>query len=281
MVGQLRFQNALQDGFLQAGQQAFGAEDVLGLVAVLKQLIKDFIRYVFHGCVYFLCIGFTIHLHSLSDRLAGLAGQRPARVPPAGPGRGRLRHRRRERRTGLGRAAALGPGPVQRHRVRCFPAGRRGASGGCGIRLRSGFAVTTRNVIVQGFASGAIALRDNAEALFLDGTSSIAGDILPAAAGRVGGATADARLEELVSFRQVDPRLVGAARRPNPDPRPRLNSPALQVGAAAVPPSDGLLDTGAQYVGAFGDSNWFEEWTFFGPEAHYRVPAAVAGEGGG
>ena len=161
------------------------------------------------------------------------------------------------------------------------PQGRPGASGGCGIRLRSGSAVTARNVIVQGFASGAVALRDNAESLFLDGTSSISGAILHAGAGRDGGAAADARLEGLVSYRRVDPRLGGAALRPNPDPRPRLNSPALQVRAAAVPPSDGLLDTGAQYVGAFGDSNWLEEWTFFGPEAHYRVPAAEAGEGGG
>ena len=33
--------------FCRLGQQAFGAEDVLGLVAVLEQLIQDFIRYVF------------------------------------------------------------------------------------------------------------------------------------------------------------------------------------------------------------------------------------------
>ncbi|MDE0627645.1 MAG: hypothetical protein OXH99_14725 [Bryobacterales bacterium] len=53
MVGQLRFENAFADGFLQAGQQAVRAEDVLGLVAVLKQLDKNFVRYPFHGCFSF------------------------------------------------------------------------------------------------------------------------------------------------------------------------------------------------------------------------------------
>ncbi len=156
-------------------------------------------------------------------------------------------------------------------------AGRAGASGGCGIRLRSGSAITARNVIVQGPASGAIELRDNARSLFLDGTSSISGVILHAGTGRGGSAPEHASLEGLVGHLQVDPLLVTAGHRPNPDPRPRLNSPALQMGAAAVPPSDGLLDTSAQYIGAFGDSNWLEEWTFFGPESDYRAPEAEDG----
>ena len=59
-----------------------------------------------------------------------------------------------------------------------------------------------------------------------------------------------------------------------PDPRPMLGSPTLKVGAAAVPPFDGELDTTAQYVGAFGDSNWLEEWTVFGPESAYEIPVA-------
>ena len=72
-----------------------------------------------------------------------------------------------------------------------------------------------------------------------------------------------------MAHQDVDPMLVSAAHRPNPDPRPRLDSPALKFAIGAVPPSDGLLDTGAQYIGAFGDSNWLEEWTFFGPESDY------------
>ena len=47
----------------------------------------------------------------------------------------------------------------------------------------------------------------------------------------------------------------------------RAQDPALRIGAGAVPPSDGILDTSAQYVGAPGRSNWLEEWTFFGLES--------------
>lgn len=103
---------------------------------------------------------------------------------------------------------------------------------------------------------------------------------MPAPAG-AGSVAADASLAGLVSYWEADPRLPSAVLRPNPDPRSRLNSPALQVGAAAEPPSDGLLDTSAQYIGASGDSHWPEERMFFGAEADYRVPAAEAGEGGG
>ena len=63
--------------------------------------------------------------------------------------------------------------------------------------------------------------------------------------------------------------LVNVAYRANPDPRQLLGSPARRVGAGAVPPSNGMLDSSAQYIGAFGDSNWLEEWTFFGPESDY------------
>ena len=43
--------------------------------------------------------------------------------------------------------------------------------------------------------------------------------------------------------------------------------------------TSGWLDTGAQHIGAFNDSNWLEEWTFFSPESDSRVPEAW--EGGG
>ena len=151
----------------------------------------------------------------------------------------------------------------------------------CGILLRTGSAITARNVIVLGFPAGAIVLRDNAESLFLDGTSSIGGTIFHAGADGADIVQLGEGIKALVGNLDANPMLVSAAYQPNPDPRPRLNSPALKVGAAAVPPSDGLLDTGAQHIGAFGDSNWLEEWTFFGPESDYRVPEAEAGEGGG
>ena len=44
---------------------------------------------------------------------------------------------------------------------------------------------------------------------------------------------------------------------PNPDPRPKPDSPALKA-------------AGEGYLGAFGrKDNWLEEWTVFGPESAY------------
>lgn len=158
--------------------------------------------------------------------------------------------------------------------------GRPALSGGCGILLHRGSALIARNVIVEGYPADAIILRDHAESLFLDGTSSFSNAILHGGAGRASGALLEEGLAALVDYRAVDPLLVSAALRPNPDPRPRLDSPALKAAVAAVPPFDGLLDTSAQCIGAFCDSNWLEEWTFFGSEADYRVPEAEAGDAG-
>lgn len=140
---------------------------------------------------------------------------------------------------------------------------------GAGIVLHSGSAVTARNMIVTGFPVGAIDARDNSPSLFINGTSSIANAILHANSNPSAEGQVIAELAPVITFQDERPRLVNMAYRANPDPRPLLYSPALFVGAAAVPRSDGILDTSAQYVGAFGDSNWLAEWTFFGPESDY------------
>ena len=143
----------------------------------------------------------------------------------------------------------------------------RGAQGG--ILLRSGTAVTARNVLVTGFPAGAIEARDDSLSLFSDGTSSIANAILHANGGQSPDPQIFEGLGGTVGYRDASPRLANVAYRANPDPRPLPGSPALRVGASAVPRSDGLLDTSAQYVGAFGDSNWLAGWTFFGPESDF------------
>ena len=43
-----------------------------------------------------------------------------------------------------------------------------------------------------------------------------------------------------------------------------------------MPPSDDLLDTKAQYIGAFGHANWLEERTFVAREWDSRVPEPAA-----
>jgi len=74
-----------------------------------------------------------------------------------------------------------------------------------------------------------------------------------------------------VGYEDVAPMLTNVRYEGNPDPRPMLGSPALEAGAGSSPPSDGALDTSADFVGAFGTVNWLEEWTFFGDEADYEI----------
>ena len=151
-------------------------------------------------------------------------------------------------------------------------------SHGAGILLRAGSAVTVRNALVMGFASGAINVRDDATSLFFDGTSSIDNAIFRANGRDAADDQVNGGIEAMVGFLDKEPMLVNVRYQANPDPRPMLGSPALAVGAGVVPPSDGVLDTSAQHIGAFGDSNWLEEWTFFGSEADYDTTGEDDGD---
>ena len=147
---------------------------------------------------------------------------------------------------------------------------RDGAHSG-GILLRAGSTVTARNALVMGFAAGAIDVRDDSRSFFIDGTSRIENAIFHDNAGTTGGGQVNGGVEAMVGFLDEEPMLVNVRYQASPDPRPMLGSPALRVGAGAAPPSDGVLDTSAQYIGAFGNANWLEEWTVFGPESDYHV----------
>ena len=139
-----------------------------------------------------------------------------------------------------------------------------------GMRIRVGTAITARNVILTGFGGEALDVRDNSPSFFTNGTSSITNSIIHANGGLVGTAQIVGGVESSVGFMDVAPMLVNVRYEGNPDPRPMPGSPALTVGAAAVPPSDGVLDTSAQCIGAFcNGENWLEEWTFFGDEDDY------------
>ena len=121
----------------------------------------------------------------------------------------------------------------------------------------------------MGFASGAIDVRDKAPSLIGDGTSSIDNAIFHTNGSGTADHQVNGGIETTVDSLDEEPMLVNACYQASPDPRPMLGSPALTVGTGAVPPSDGVLDTNAQDIGVFADSNWLEEWTVFGPEPAY------------
>ncbi len=143
---------------------------------------------------------------------------------------------------------------------------------GDGMRLRRGTAVTVRNLILTSFGGDALDVRDNSPSLFMAGTSSLSNAIIT----NNGDAMADQQIAGGVAgstdFWDLAPQLLNVRYEGNPDPRPVMGSPAIVVGRAATPPSDDrMLETDAQFVGAFGAENWLEEWTFFGSELDYDV----------
>ena len=146
------------------------------------------------------------------------------------------------------------------------------STSGDGMVIGTGSAVTARNLLVTGFGGDALVVRDNSPSFFTNGTSSVDNAILHANGGQKGDlqiASVDSGFDEYIGYLDMAPLLVNVWYEGNPDPRPILGSPALKIGAGAVPPSDGTLNTSAQYIGAFGDENWLEEWTFFGAEVDY------------
>ena len=146
------------------------------------------------------------------------------------------------------------------------------ASSGDGVELGGAAELTAANVVVTGFGGFALDAGTEAEALFVDSTSTLRNAILHGNGNREGEAQIDGDIGSYVDFMDIDPELRNARYEANPDPRPMHGSSALEVGAAATPPSDGTFSRQTQFVGAFGAGNWLEEWTFFGPESDYAIP---------
>ena len=147
------------------------------------------------------------------------------------------------------------------------------STSGDGMSIRTGSAITARNVLITGFGGPGLDVRDNSPEFFADGTSSITNSIIHANGASVDATQIAGGIESMVEFMDVEPVLVNVHYEANPDPRPAIGSPALKIGAGATPPSDGMFDTSAKCVGAFcNGENWLEEWTFFGDELDYLIP---------
>jgi hypothetical protein len=71
-----------------------------------------------------------------------------------------------------------------------------------------------------------------------------------------------AQSDKAVNLISADPLLRRPLERSDPDPRPLPNSPLLRA-TWIQPPDDGFFDQWANYVGAFGEDLWTEEWTTF------------------
>ena len=137
-----------------------------------------------------------------------------------------------------------------------------------GLKLRTGSAVVARNLLVMRFWGAAVDASGRAALLFSEGVSSVTDAILfgngsTLVLGQVrGGVTSG------IEFDVKDPRLRNVRWEANPDPRPDGDAPALvsvRLSADTDPADSGT------YVGAFGQENWLEGWTLFGPESDYNT----------
>ena len=132
------------------------------------------------------------------------------------------------------------------------------------VSLFSGSGVSVLDLLATGFRGGGIKAGGRSALLFGEGESAVSGALLYKAGFRpLRGVPRDA--VEVIS---EDPRLRDVREFPNPDPRPKADSPALWE----LPPLDRLPAPGRNYIGAFDDrENWLEEWTVFGPESVYDL----------
>ena len=148
---------------------------------------------------------------------------------------------------------------------------------GCeaGIVFRPSAQATVRNLAATGFRGGAVRFEGELARSALAADRGRVSHLMAASVGEAGVST-----RPLAHHLEQHPDLVNVRWEAGPDPRPRLDSPALLMGSAAVAPSDGWFDSDADYVGAFNSRNWLEEWTVFGPESEYTPPQPDLGSTG-
>ena len=138
--------------------------------------------------------------------------------------------------------------------VHAAPYGRRERRA-VALRLSTGSGVLVSDLLTVYFQARAIDARGRSALLFSEGESAVRGALLY----RSGTRPLQGTGQDAVEFTDKDPELRDVRDFANPDPRPKVNSPALPDGREG-------------YIGAFGkDDNWLEEWTVFGPESVYDL----------
>jgi hypothetical protein len=152
-----------------------------------------------------------------------------------------------------------------------------------GVYLRRGAVGTYNNMIVANFASTGVQLDQAPTIANIDGgrvkmngmllwnngrtaespntlEGQVHSDILTFAQGTRGQGR---------NFASVDPKLRRPGEMSDPDLRPDTGSPVFGLNWV-LPPDDGFFDQSANFIGAFGDENWTEEWTNFVQEQDIR-----------
>jgi hypothetical protein len=153
-----------------------------------------------------------------------------------------------------------------------------------GIWLRRGTGADLNNFIITNWYSTGFETRDDATFAKMDTGDLKANGILlwnngrnaskpNTLEGQVGASSlpfANGTRGQGRQFVVADPALRRPLDRSNPDFRPLPGSPVFGLNWV-LPPDNGFFDPSAQFIGAFGNEDWTEEWTNFLQEQDIQV----------
>ncbi len=156
-------------------------------------------------------------------------------------------------------------------------------TGVAAIWLRRGTSGSLRNILAFNWVSGGIEVRDQATVdRIADGTLNVNGLLLwdnGKARGKANDAAGQANSLALPWINGqsgtasnvviADPMMRRPLEYSDPDFRGRPGSPIMQP-RWVLPPDNGFFDQNAQYLGAFGEERWDEEWTVYIQEEDFQ-----------
>lgn len=146
-------------------------------------------------------------------------------------------------------------------------------TGVAAIWLRRGTAGRLRNIVAFNWVSNGIEVRDGATSdRITDGSLNVNGLLLwdnGKASGKANTLQGQSNALALpmintaaANVMVADPMMRRPLQYSDPDFRPRPGSPLMQP-RWILPPDNGFFDQNAQYLGAFGEERWDEEWTSY------------------
>lgn len=152
-----------------------------------------------------------------------------------------------------------------------------------GARLRAGTSASLNNLIFSNWVDDGFIVETAESLALVDSGNFVANGILLWNNRNATGKTLEAQLANAatlaiargtrgnwVNIVAADPQFRRQALS-DPDFRPLFSSPVFRAGWVQ-PPDDGFFDPKANFMGAFGDEDWTEEWSLIVNEPDVNVP---------
>ena len=151
-----------------------------------------------------------------------------------------------------------------------------------GAWLRRGTGGRYHNIVIYNWTNTGVTVRDEDTLtngkLSLNGllmwNNGLASGMPNTLAGQVAGQPKNLALPAVQTAPNVmlgDPNLIRPLQLSDPDFRPQRGNPIFRANWV-MPPDDGFFDQSANYIGAFGDERWDEEWVQYHVEGEIGPP---------